>query len=283
MKIIEPSVELWSEENVTPEEHIARCAAVCYDSRPKDPKKLCEGLVKNGHLSMLRHATHYYSTMGNDRGKLAPSYTSYVFTSGQKDTFDDKPLVVSANGQADLEYKDRFDFGTPVSLEEVLDKAKSIPQIFSIVRLTFCITTQISTSRELNRVSPNNIAERSTRYCSSKDGLEICRPYWFFDDETEENVIAAKRAAIHCWETAEAQYKYVMDMGMKPQAARELLPLATATKVVYTYTVKEWQHILDLRLYGKTGKPHPNATWVMRMVRDQINKFAREHGIDYDV
>lgn len=28
----------------------------------------------------------------------------------------------------------------------------------------FKVTTQISTSRELNRVSPNNIAEQSTRY-----------------------------------------------------------------------------------------------------------------------
>lgn len=32
------------------------------------------------------------------------------------------------------------------------------------MRYTFRVTTQISTSRELNRVSPNNIAEQSTRY-----------------------------------------------------------------------------------------------------------------------
>lgn len=28
-----------------------------------------------------------------------------------------------------------------------------------MMRYTFCVDTQISTSRELNRVSPNNIAE----------------------------------------------------------------------------------------------------------------------------
>lgn len=32
-----------------------------------------------------------------------------------------------------------------------------------MMRYTFCVDTQISTSRELNRVSPNNIAEKSTR------------------------------------------------------------------------------------------------------------------------
>lgn len=33
-----------------------------------------------------------------------------------------------------------------------------------MLRYTFKVVTQISTSRELNRVSPNNIAEQSTRY-----------------------------------------------------------------------------------------------------------------------
>lgn len=45
-----------------------------------------------------------------------------------------------------------------------------------MMRYTFCVDTQISTSRELNRVSPNSIAEMSTRYVY-KDG-SICRPYW---------------------------------------------------------------------------------------------------------
>ena len=30
MKLIEPKVELWSKENISPESHIAKCARVCY-------------------------------------------------------------------------------------------------------------------------------------------------------------------------------------------------------------------------------------------------------------
>lgn len=45
-----------------------------------------------------------------------------------------------------------------------------------MMRYTFCVDTQISTSRELNRVSPNSIAEKSTRYVY-EDG-SICRPHW---------------------------------------------------------------------------------------------------------
>lgn len=286
MKIIEPRVELWSEENSTPEQHIARCAAVCYDSHPKDPHRLCESLWESGHRSMYRHATHYYATMGNDKNAIAPPYTNYAFTSDHVDEKGNKPLVVSVNGQANKEYANKYHFGDKVPLENLLEAAKDNPRIFSIIRLTFCLTTQISTSRELNRVSPNNIAERSTRYCSSKDGITICKPWWWEDNECNGLVFLGETkedVAYFGWQVAENQYQALITRGMKPEDARGVLPLDTATRVVYTYSVKEWQRILALRYYGKTGRPHPNAKLIMGMVRDKINQFAKEHNIDYEV
>lgn len=287
MKLIEPNVELWSEENVTPEQHVARCAAVCYNSHPKDPQRLYESLWKSGHRSMYRHATHYYATMGNDKNAIAPPYTNYAFI----DEKSNKPLVVSVNGQANKEYGNKYYFGDEVPLENLLEAAKDNPRIFSIIRLTFCLTTQISTSRELNRTSPNNIAERSTRYCSSKDGLEICKPWWWNDEHYHEGEIVVQfapyehpeKAAVFAWEQAELGYNDMLRQGMKPEDARGLLPLDTATKVVYTYSVREWEHLLALRYYEKTGKAHPNAKLIMGMVRDKINQFAKEHNIDYEV
>lgn len=70
---------------------------------------------------------------------------------------------------------------------------------------------------------------------------------------------------------------------MKPEDARGILPLDTATKVIYTYSIKNGSISLDLRLYDKTGKAHPNCHVVMQMVRDQINQFTKEHNIDYQV
>ena len=152
-------------------------------------------------------------------------------------------------------------------------------ELFKLYRLTFCITTQISTSRELNRVSPNNIAERSTRYCSSKDGLEICRPWWYNNNEHGLN----QRDYNQYCQFAEEGYNRLLESGMKPEDARGILPLDTATKVIYTYSIKEWKHILDLRLYDKTGKAHQNCHIVMQMIKNQINKFAKEHNINYQV
>lgn len=82
---------------------------------------------------------------------------------------------------------------------------------------------------------------------------------------------------------AEKTYMTLLLRGMKPEDARGVLPLDTATKVIYTYSLKEWQHVLDLRLYDKTGKAHPNCHVVMQMVKDKINSFAKEHNIDYQV
>ena len=182
----------------------------------------------------------------------------------------------STNKQYEFENTLGFPQITPKSfLQDIVDT----PHLFSIFRLTFCITTQISTSRELNRVSPNNIAERSTRFFTSKDGLEIVKPWWWDDDRRRINKIRYESAI----DKVEQWYKAMIDDNMNPEDARGILPLDTATKVIYTYSVQEWNHIIDLRYYGTTGRPHPNAKLVIGMVREQINQFAKENNIDFQV
>ena len=282
MKLIEPKVELFSELNISPESHIARCSRTCYGKEYKEPnqeadEKMVDGLIKRGHLSMLRHSSVYLSFIGN----LPTDFISeYVNTKRLKDY-----ICASTNKQFTLESDNKAELNNYTPLE-FLRLCKEFPELFEIYRLTFCITTQISTSRELNRKSPNAIAERSTRYCSSKDGLEICRPWWF--KSSKEDIVTG-----HCpfdellyydiISKVDGAYKALLDEGMKPEDARGILPLDTATKVIYTYSIEEWKHILDLRYYETTGKPHPNAKLIAGKIRDEINKFSIEHGINYKV
>lgn len=282
MKIIEPKVELLSEIGISPESHIARCARVCYGKEYKEPnqeadKKMVDGLIKRNHLSMLRHNSAYFVFTNH----LPEEFKSeYVNTLSQEDY-----IYASTNGQFTLEHNNKADLNSHV----FLNLCRKYPELFKLYRLTFCITTQISTSRELNRCSPNAIAERSTRYCSSKDGLLICRPWWFNKTSEDMSALSIIKLPIKekifaiAWKDAEEYYNKAIEYGMKPEDARGILPLDTATKVIYTYSIREWQHILDLRLYDKTGKAHPNCHVVMQMVKDQINDFAKEHNIDYQV
>ncbi len=286
MKIIEPKVELLSEVGISQESHIARCSRICYGREDKEPnqeadKKMVEGLIKRQHLSMLRHASMYFyhleCTARHTQAHIANSpYWNYSMSL----------KYASTNLQEFMRSKEYREPATVINNSKFLDECSKHPELFELYRMTFCITTQISTSRELNRVSPNAIAERSTRYCSSKDGLEICKPWWFkhsIEDITKGNCTYAEKWYYDNMINTEEVYKVLLDTNMRPEDARGILPLDTATKVIYTYSIREWQHILELRYYGTTGKPHPNAKLIAGKIRDEINNFAKEHNIDYQV
>lgn len=279
MKLIEPKVEFLRELNITSESHIARCARVCYGKEYKEPnqeadKKMVDGLIKRNHLSMLRHASIYISDL-----QYASRYLQEHIIHSPYWNYNIGLGYASTNIQEAMQQKIEKEIVIGVSNSKFLKECSKHPELFKLYRLTFCITTQIATSRELNRVSPNNIAERSTRYCSSKDGLEICKPWWYDNDEQGLN----QRDYNQYCRFAEEGYNRLLGNGMKPEDARGILPLDTATKVIYTYSVQEWEHIIDLRYYGTTGRPHPNAKLVIGMVRNQINQFAKENNIDFQV
>lgn len=267
MILIEPKVELLKEDNFY--SHVANCARVCYASNNNSnisDEQFCKNvLIANNHLSMFRHATIYCKYNKNDWNR----YTVDTFHLAQNiNVIDLEDLYVIMNGQSYLEFK-RNNIAENLKIDSHI--IKDLPnELNEYKRFTFKVTTQISTSRELNRVSPNNIAERSTRYCNySKDKFDnqicICKPYYY--DNLE---IADQLAFINRMSEYEGNYLNRISRRWKPEDAREFLPLCTATEVVYTYNVREWRRIIDLRYYGTTGKPHPNAKIIAGMIRDQL-------------
>lgn len=267
MILIEPKVELLKEDDFY--SHVANCARVCYASNNNSnisDEQFCKNvLIANNHLSMFRHATIYCKCNKNDWNR----YTVDTFHLAQNiNVIDLEDLYVIMNGQSYLEFK-RNNIAENLKIDSHI--IKDLPnELNEYKRFTFKVTTQISTSRELNRVSPNNIAERSTRYCNySKDKFDnqicICKPYYY--DNLE---IADQLAFINRMSEYEGNYLNRISRGWKPEDAREFLPLCTATEVIYTYNVIEWRHIIDLRYYGTTGKPHPNAKIIAGMIRDQL-------------
>lgn len=267
MILIEPKVELLKEDNFY--SHVANCARVCYASNNNSnvsDEQFCKNvLIANNHLSMFRHSTIYCKYDRNDWNR----YTVDTFHLAQNiNVIDLGDLYVIMNGQSYLEFK-RNNVAENLKIDSHI--IKDLPnELNEYKRFTFKVITQISTSRELNRVSPNNIAERSTRYCNySKDKFGnqicICKPYYY--DNLE---IADQLAFINRMSEYEGNYLNRISRGWKPEDAREFLPLCTATEVVYTYNVREWRHIIDLRYYGITGKSHPNAKIIVGMIRDQL-------------
>ena len=289
MKIIEPKVELWRQEDA--KAHVARCARVCYGKETGNDEATVKRLINSKHWSMFRHETVYamipielcYGNFGEIlKGYKASPYISWV-------TVRDY-IYVSTNGNfmLDIEKYEPILYNEINNYrvsEEEFNSCETAYNLFA--RWTFCVDTQISTSRELNRVSPNSIAEKSTRYVY-EDGT-ICRPHWMSDeiathfneeplfaDWIDDNIEHQK--AYHYISSCNDSffnYKALIDeFGMHRQDARGVLPLDTATRCIYTYSIREWRHIIDLRYYGITGTPHPNAYIIASMIRDELMELG---------
>ena len=275
MKLVYPTVEAWEQTDKV--DHVAKCARVCYASESDDPDsnlRLVNSLEKKGHLSMFRHESRYFII----RKKDCPMYREiYQYLREYKHCpyiqfeCNNGVIYISTNGNF---YKEEDVLQALIYTYEVDSMEFEATEIgWKLMRYTFCLTTSIRVSRELNRVSPNNIAEQSTRYVDfgMKGGITICLPHWWLGSPWYIKV-----AFKTYWKMCEIAYKLALKVGFKPEDASGLLPLQTATKVVYTYSIDEWKHIIDLRYHGTTGKPHPDAKRVISLVRHYLQDEGYE-------
>lgn len=281
MKIIEPKVKLWQQGNDA-KAHVARCARVCYGRETGNDEATIKRLINDEHWSMFRHGTYYI--IANDSDKtLETIVINYANTIGFSYHYEKHVYYITVNGNWVLDHKTQFGYLSKyiVPIEDFCNTEIG----FHMMRYTFCVDTQISTSRELNRVSPNNIAEKSTRYVY-EDG-NICRPHWMTDEEVdylnnepifEEWCNSHKKTSIYINSCNDSfnKYKLLVDIGMHRQDARGVLPLDTATRCVYTYSTKEWFEIIKKRVYNTTGKAHPNATIICKLIEQELNGLGYE-------
>lgn len=278
MKIIEPKVELWKQGDDA-KAHVARCARVCYGKETGNDEATVKRLLDSRHWSMFRHESVYAIIPVHERE--LKDYPLLVLSSPYIKTHTyNGNIYVATNGQFILD-KLYPKFIELINMYRVTEDKFSNTEIgFNMMRYTFCVDTQISTSRELNRVSPNSIAEISTRYVY-KDG-SICRPHWISKEEAElfnndNNVDLDEAMNVYlngCKRDFE-EYKILVDKyKIHRQDARGKLPLDTATRCIYTYSIDEYRHIIDLRYYGTTGTPHPNAKLIAGMIKNNLMELG---------
>lgn len=264
MQILEPKVESWLQNDTI--DHIARCARVCYASDSnKNNAKLCEGLWNNKHYSMFRHAGVYYIIPE----KLQISEKAYI---GAVVKLKGHTYYVSANEQSAREYWDYRYKKYRISITEA--ESNEVFVKYKMLRFTLCIETSIDITREFNRKSPNNISEQSTRYVdfNKKLGIRFKQCHWMYNMSIWKYCLT--RIML---KTCELFYKIARSkygLNLPPQDARFILPLDTMSKVVYTYTIAEWEYIVNIRLWDWTGKAHPDAKIVGQFIYDELVKLG---------
>ena len=286
MKLIETSVELLpfisGKEGIY--KMIERAGRTCYKSTDKmtddSAKPFVERMIKSGHTAMLEHGTVYLVIPYTDEEALshyrgvAGKYNEVEFTRYSKVT-----MMRGTHNYVTTNYR--------VLVENNwLDDLKYLcePTTWHEKRYTFRMVTSIGVTRELNRHRVNSIAEQSTRYCNyakkDKFGNEItfCKPVWVPDyDEADWDMF------IQALFDAENAYLGLINQGWQPQQAREVLPLCTASEIIHTAFASDWRFFFDLRLFAKTGNPHPNMLLLAQKMKaeaedkDVWNDIMRYH------
>ena len=244
MKFIEPSVTIV--KGLPPLQKIALIARVCTgtqdkaETTPETALAFCRKLLNMGHTSPFEHA------------RVIVPY--------------------DPNKQKHLRFKGKAPYGIASRIENVgvwsyainardlLAEGRTLEEIGwyedADGYLTACFDISIGISRELCRHRSMSFMERSTRWCSwspEDGGVEFVRPAHILNPEV---------LALAC-SNAEDEYFAMLANSEAREFARDVLPLATATRLYVTGTFEHWAALLRLRL-GK--RAHPEMRRIMGML-----------------
>lgn len=261
----------------------------CYKSEDKitegSAEKMVEFLKNRGHYSPLEHGTVYlylYETSESSSKDFEEVYN--IVKKYEMNPFS----KVSKVGVGTLVgHKNSFYITTNYRVlieNNWLDDLKYLcePTEHHEKRVSVMVTCSIGISREFNRHRTISPSEQSTRYCNySKDkfGAEITFviPEWATNLTPEyksfdySGLDHNELVFLSSLAEAERSYMTMIRDGAKPQEARDVLPLATATTVMYTAFVSDWNHFFELRT--STGA-HPDARAIAIPLKEKFNELG---------
>jgi thymidylate synthase (FAD) len=292
IKLIEPKLEVvyqdLGENGIYKQiERVGRC---CWNSGDKitetSAKPFVEHLINSGHYSPLEHGTVYLkiplqSLTGSIIDILGNPYTKVVdwYEQGTYRMYK----LVTTNLRVLQENRIPWSEWSKYLVEQPTEDFEK--------RLTFHFTTSISISREYNRHRKNSIMEESTRFCNyaksgSESALNIYKPLWVTEQECNlleyfDILLTGSRKLskvdwfyfANC--AANLAYEHLIELGAKPEEAREILPLDTKTELYHTAFISDWIHFCNLRAYPSKGnKPHPEAQILAKQIKDYLIKYG---------
>ena len=114
-------------------------------------------------------------------------------------------------------------------------------------------------------------------------GICFKKCHWMNNTNIYKSILYKIMCKISEWFYKISRSKY--GLNLPPEDARWILPLDVMSKVAYTYTVKDWERIINMRLYDWTGKAHPDAKIVAKEIKTiledlgyNIINYKEEHG-----
>ena len=290
MKLIKPSYEIFEQgyEEQDIYKQIEKVGRTCYKSEDKitteSAKPFVDRMISSKHYAMLEHGTVYLKVLLNNELVFEDAYGENNSVSAYGRYINNKYSKVNCReGLEDVFITDTVAPGyayITTNLRVLVEnnwlgdlQYLCEPTEFHERRICVKFTCDRGVSHEFVRHRVFSFAQESTRYCNySKDKfgneLTFIFPNWMDEEllnsygtyhtlarsNTPESIFIAGL------NNAEKDYLSLINMGWKAQEARAILPNALKTELVMTGFVSDWKHFFDLRAYGVTGKPHPQAS-----------------------
>lgn len=296
MKLIKSSFEILEQEPGIQGiyKQIERAGRTCYKSEDRITEDSAEKFVNmikdRQHTAMLEHGTvylyihkdHAYNVIGDNW--VTEQYLSNSYSVINTDSYGNYHITTN--------YRVLYE-------NDWLDDLKYLcePTEYHEKRITVKFILPISISREFCRHRVLSFAEQSTRYCNYNSDkfnneLTFIIPYWtdlkearyqYWDndwvDAADKNNIPntilkhfegdSVDIFLSQCESAEVNYKALINRGCKAQEVREILPLCTKTELIMTGTIEQWRGFFKLR----TDKAaHPQARELAIPLKEEFIK-----------
>lgn len=155
------------------------------------------------------------------------------------------------------------------------------------VQLSFRVVLSRSTLAQWTRHRLASYSVESQRYCNyTKDKfsneITFIKPHWYsqipFDidfssmDEQNKQIWSMWSTINAAAMEAEENYNLMIQLGAKPEDAREVLPNMTKTEMVWSANLREIRHFIKLR---SSQHADPN----IRKLAKQLIALLQEHGL----
>ena len=245
---------------------------------PDSAKDFVDRMIKSKHGAALEHGTVYLDS------------TDMHFDTGRR--YDLNPYSKWRNHNPFITSNYRV-----LQENNWLDDLQYLcsPTEFHEKRYTMRFTCSRAIANELVRHRTMSFLQESTRYINyskERHGGEVTFiiPSWLNTEGKRKEYLLKGDWQADDWNYAEdtfleqlddveRAYITLLDSGYSPQQARDVLPNATKTEIVITGFASDYRHLFDLRLFGKTGAPHPDMVDLMQ----KAQKAMQEAGIWDDI
>lgn len=269
---------------------IEQAGRTCYNSLSKivwdeahtrslSAEAFTNSLIKSKHLSVCEHGTIYLEIPLEHEEVV----NTFLANKHSISRILRKSSYVTTNYRVLLEMPEgqRYMINYMTSQNE--------PTEYHTQRATLSLITDRGISAELCRHRVFSISERSTRYVKSTDmqviipedyrsGVIPSASQWTINHMLDNDGVTprSKNPEALLWQhsmlNAEADYRALIERGLKPQLARRVLPLSLLTQIVITASIPEWLRFLALREYNATGPAHPDMQTLAHLIDSELTK-----------